>query len=60
LCGLYVVGFAKRYDGYASGAMDKSYTKYRYQAIKQKKQSKLNIQKTRLSHKIRRHNDRTT
>jgi len=30
-------------------------TKYRYQAIKKKEQSKLKIQKTRLSHEIRRH-----
>jgi len=29
--------------------------KYRYQAIKQKEQSKLKIQKTRQSHEIRRH-----
>jgi len=29
--------------------------KYRYQAIKQKEQSKLKIQKTRLSHEMRRH-----
>jgi len=29
--------------------------KYRYQEMKQKEQSKLKIQKTRLSHKIRRH-----
>jgi len=29
--------------------------KYRYQTIKQKEQSKLKIQKTRLSHEIRRH-----
>jgi len=29
--------------------------KYRYQAIKQKEQSKLKIQKTKLSHELRRH-----
>jgi len=29
--------------------------KYRYQAIKHKEQSELKIQKTRLSHDIRRH-----
>jgi len=29
--------------------------KYRYQAVKQKEQSKLKIQKTRLQHEIRRH-----
>jgi len=29
--------------------------KYRYQAIKQKEQSKLKIQKTRLQQEIRRH-----
>jgi len=34
--------------------------KYRYQAIKQKEQLKLKIQKTRLQYEIRRHNHRTT
>jgi len=32
----------------------KEVNKYRYQAIKQKEQSKLKIQKTRLSYEIRR------